>query len=143
MLKREVEIGGEYAWQERYAFPGDEYRKVELLKFLSNPGGRHVLVRDKDGEFETHLERLVKPWSELGPKEKEAEFRTRHEKYEQGERLAQERDQPTITKSWTVMPRLRSAGRGGSTSAGAPSMKPSCVRRLRGPFAAVDSGGAT
>jgi hypothetical protein len=92
MLKREVEIGGEYAWQERYAFPGDEYRKVALLEFLSNPGGRHVLVRDKDGEFETHLERLVKPWSELGPKEKEAKFRTRHEKYEQDQRLAQERD---------------------------------------------------
>jgi hypothetical protein len=92
MLKREVEIGGEYAWQERYAFPGNEYRKVALLEFLSNPGGRHVLVRDKDGEFETHLERLVKPWSELGPKEKEAEFRTRREKYEQDQRLAQERD---------------------------------------------------
>ena len=66
MLKREVEIGGEYAWQERYAFPENEYRKVALLKFLSNPGGRHVLVRDKDGEFETHLERLVKLWSEAG-----------------------------------------------------------------------------
>jgi hypothetical protein len=92
MLKREVEIGGEYAWQERYTFSGDEYRKVALLQFLSKPGGRHVLVRDKDGEFETHLERLVKPWSELGPKEKEAEFRTRHEKYEQDQRLAQERD---------------------------------------------------
>ena len=51
-----------------------------------------MLVRDRDGEFETHLERLVKPWSELGPKEKEAEFRTRHEKYEQDQRLAQECD---------------------------------------------------
>jgi hypothetical protein len=92
MLKREVEIGGEYAWQERYSFNSNEYRKVTLLKFLSNPGGRHVLVRDKDGEFETHLERLVKPWSELGAKGKESKFRTRAERYEHEQRLAQERD---------------------------------------------------
>lgn len=92
MLKREVEIEGEYAWQEQYTFGRDEYRKVVLLEFLSNPGGRHVLVRDKDGEFETHLERLVKPWSDLGPKAKESEFRTHDEKYEHDRLLAKERD---------------------------------------------------
>lgn len=92
MLKREVEIKGEYAWQEQYAFPGDEYRKVTLLAFLPKPGGRHVLVRDKDGEFETHLERLIKPWSQLGPKVKESPFRTHAEKYEHDRCLAQERD---------------------------------------------------
>lgn len=92
MLKREVKIGGEYAWQEQYAYPSNEYRKVALLKFLSKPGGRHVLVCDKDGEFETHLGRLIKPWSELGPKEKESEFRTSAEKYGHEQRLEQERD---------------------------------------------------
>lgn len=92
MLKREVEIGGEYAWQEQYAYPGDEYRRVTLLEFLPKPGGKYVRVRDKDGEFETQLLRLVKPWSELGPKEKESDFRTRHEKYAHERRLAQERD---------------------------------------------------
>lgn len=92
MLKREVEIRGEYAWQEQYAYPGDEYRRVTLLEFLPKPGGKHVRVRDKDGEFETQLLRLVKPWSELGPKEKESDFRTRHEKYAHERRLAQERD---------------------------------------------------
>lgn len=92
MLKREVDIGGEYAWQEQYSFDRDEYRRITLLEFLPKPGGKHVLVRDKDGEFETQLQRLVKPWSELGPKEKESEFRTRHEKYEHEQRLAQERD---------------------------------------------------
>lgn len=92
MLKREVEIGGEYAWQEQYSFDRDEYRKVTLVEFLPRPGGKHVLVRDKDGEFETQLQRLVKPWSKLGPKEKESEFRTRQEKYENEQRLAQERD---------------------------------------------------
>jgi hypothetical protein len=92
VLKREVEIEGEYAWQEQYSFDRDEYRKVTLLEFLPKPGGKHVLVRDKDGEFETQLRRLVKPWSELGPKEKESEFRTRHEKYEHEQRLTQERD---------------------------------------------------
>lgn len=102
MLKREVEIGGEYAWQERYSFNSNEYRKVTLLTFLSNPGGRHVLVRDKDGEFETHLERLVKPWSEIGPKGKESKFRTHAEKYEHEQRLAQEQDPIgfEIEESW-------------------------------------------
>ncbi|MGH2854555.1 MAG: hypothetical protein ACRDLF_10260 [Solirubrobacteraceae bacterium] len=92
MLKRQVEIGGEYAWQEQYSFSPNEYRKVTLLKFLDKPGGRHALVRDEDGEFETHLGRLIKPWSALGPKGKESEFRTRAEKYEHERRLAQERD---------------------------------------------------
>jgi hypothetical protein len=92
MLKREVEIGGEYAWQEQYAFDRDEYRRITLLEFLPKAGGRHVLVRDKDGEFETQLQRLVKPWSELGPKEKESEFRTRNDKYGHEQRLARERD---------------------------------------------------
>jgi hypothetical protein len=102
MLKRQVKIGDEYAWQERYSFDPNEYRKITLLKFLSNPGGRHVLVRDKDGEFETHLERLVKPWSELGAKGKESKFRTRAEKYENEQRLAQEQDPIgfDIEKSW-------------------------------------------
>lgn len=92
MLKREVETGGEYAWQERNSLSSNEYRKVTVLEFLSNPGGKHVLVRDKDGEFETQLGRLVKPWSELGPKEKESEFRTWAEKYEHEQRLERERD---------------------------------------------------
>ncbi len=92
MLKREVETGGEYAWQERSSFRTDEFRRVTLLEFLSNPGGRHVLVRDKDGEFETQLQRLIKPWSELGPKEKESEFRTRNEEHEHKQHLARERD---------------------------------------------------
>lgn len=102
MLKRQVKIGGEYAWQERYSFSSNEYRKVTLLKFLSNPGGRHILVRDKDGEFETHLERLVKPWSELGSKGKESKFRTHAEKYEHEQRLARERDPVgfEIEESW-------------------------------------------
>lgn len=102
MLKREVEIEGEYAWQEQYAYRRDEYRKVTLLEFLPKPGGKHVLVRDKDGEFETQLLRLIKPWSELGPKEKESEFRTRHDKYEHEQRLAQERDPIgfKIEESW-------------------------------------------
>lgn len=92
MLKREVETGGEYAWQERDSFRSNEYRKVTLLEFLSNPGGKHVLVRDKDGEFETQLRHLVKPWSELGSREKESEFRTWAEKYEHEQRLERERD---------------------------------------------------
>jgi hypothetical protein len=92
MLKREVEPGGVYAWQEQYVYPTNEYRKVTLLNFLGKPGGRHVLVCDKDGEFETHLGRLIKLWSELGPKEKESEFRTRAEKYEHKQSLEQERD---------------------------------------------------
>lgn len=86
MLKRQVEIGGEYAWQEQYSFDPNEYRKVTLLKFLDKPGGRHALVRDEDGKFETHLGRLIKPWSALGSKDKESDFRTRAEKYEHDER---------------------------------------------------------
>lgn len=105
MLKRQVKIGAEYAWQERYSFNSDEYRKVTLLEFLSNPGGRHVLVRDKDGEFETQLQRLIKPWSELGPKDKESEFRTYAEQYEHKQRLAQERDPVgfEIEESWRAL----------------------------------------
>jgi hypothetical protein len=105
MLKRQVEIEGEYAWQERYSFSPNEYRKVTLLKFLNKPGGRRVLVRDKDGEFETHLDRLIKPWSALGPKDKESEFRTRAEKYEHERRLAQERDPVgfEIEESWRAL----------------------------------------
>lgn len=86
MLKRQVEIGGEYAWQEQYSFDPNEYRKVTLLKFLDKPSGRHALVRDEDGKFETHLGRLIKPWSALGSKDKESDFRTRAEKYEHDER---------------------------------------------------------
>jgi hypothetical protein len=102
MLKREVETGGEYAWQERHSLRPDEYRKVMLLEFLSNPGGKHVLVRDKDGEFETQLQRLIKPWSELGSKEKEAKFRTWDDKREHEQRLARERDPVgfEIKESW-------------------------------------------
>jgi hypothetical protein len=92
MLKRDVEIGGDYAWQEQYAYPRDEYRKVTLVDFLPERGGRQVLVRDKVGEFETQLQRLVKPWSELGAKEKESDFRTSEERREHERRLAQERD---------------------------------------------------
>jgi hypothetical protein len=105
MLKRQVEIGGEYAWREQYSFSPDEYRKVTLLKFLNKPGGRHALVRDKDGEFETHLELLIKPWSVLGPKDKESEFRTRAEKHEHERRLAQERDPVgfEIEESWRAL----------------------------------------
>ena len=102
MLKREVEIGGEYAWQERHSLRPDEYRKATLMEFLSNPGGKHVLVRDKDGEFETQLQRLIKPWSELGSKEKESEFRTWDEEREHEQRLARERDPVgfEIEESW-------------------------------------------
>jgi hypothetical protein len=105
MLKRQVEIGGEYAWQERYSFSSNEYRKITLLKFLTNPGGRHALVRDKDGEFETHLGRLIKPWSALGSKDKESDFRTRAEKYEHERRLDQERDPVgfEIEESWRAL----------------------------------------
>lgn len=105
MLKRQVEIGGEYAWQERHSFSPNEYRKVTLLRFLNNPGGRHVLIRDEDGEFETHLGCLIKPWSALGPKDKESEFRTRAEKYEYERRLAQERDPVgfEIEESWRAL----------------------------------------
>jgi hypothetical protein len=60
MLKGQVDIGGEFAWQDRNSLSLNEYRKVTLLEFLDKPGGRHVLVRDKDGEFETHLDRLIK-----------------------------------------------------------------------------------
>ncbi len=114
MLKRQVKIGGEYAWQERYSFNSSEYRKVTLLEFLSNPGGRHVLVRDEDGEFETHLERLVKPWSELGAKEQESKFRTRAEEYEHEQRLAQERDPVgfEMEESWRSLS-LFEPGKGG------------------------------
>lgn len=102
MLKRDVEIGGVYAWQERHSLRPDAYRKVTLLEFLSNPGGKHVLVRDKDGEFETQLHRLIKPWSELGRTERESEFRTWKDKREHEQRLAQERDPVgfEIEESW-------------------------------------------
>ncbi len=114
MLKRQVEIGGEYAWQEQYSFSPNEYRRVTLLKFLNNPGGRHALVRDEDGEFETHLGRLIKPWSALGPKDKESDFRTRAGKHEHERRLAQERDPIgfEVEESWR---RLRpfKPGKGG------------------------------
>jgi hypothetical protein len=102
MLKRDVETGGEYAWQEQYAYPRNEFRRVTLLEFLPKPGGRQVLVRDKDGEFETQLQRLVKPWSELGSKGKESEFRTRDERREHEQRVAQERDPVgfEIEKTW-------------------------------------------
>jgi hypothetical protein len=105
MLKGEVEVDGEYAWQERLCSRPDEYRKVTLLAFLSNPGGKQVLVRDKDGEFETQLQRLIKPWSELGPKEKESEFRTRTDEYDHGQRLAREQDPVgfEIEETWRRM----------------------------------------
>lgn len=114
MLKREVETGGEYAWQERNLFRSNEYRKVTLLEFLGNPGGKHVLVRDKDGEFETQLQRLIKPWSELGPKEKESEFRTWDDEQEHKQRLAQERDPVgfEIEESWRGLRRFE-PGKGG------------------------------
>ncbi|MFI4977657.1 MAG: hypothetical protein ACHQC8_03100 [Solirubrobacterales bacterium] len=114
MLKRQVEIGGEYAWQDQYSFSPNEYRKVTVLKFLNKPGSRHVLVRDKDGEFETHLERLIKPWSALGPKGKESEFRTHAEKHEHERRLAQERDPVgfEIEKSWRALSPFK-PGKGG------------------------------
>jgi hypothetical protein len=114
MLKRQVEIGGEYAWQHQYSFNPNEYRKVTLLKFLDKPGGRHALVRDKDGEFETHLERLIKPWSALGPKDKEAEFRSYAEKLEHERRLARESDPVSfeIEKSWRSL-RPFEPGKGG------------------------------
>jgi len=114
MLKGKVNIGGEYAWQDRHSLSLNEYRKVTLLEFLNKPGGRNVLVRDKNGEFETHLERLIKPWSALGPKEKESEFRTSAEKYEHERRLAQERDPVgfEIEKSWRAL-RPFEPGKGG------------------------------
>jgi hypothetical protein len=114
MLKREVEIGGEYAWQERNSFRSNEYRKVTLLEFLSNPGGRHLLVRDKDGEFETQLQRLVKPWAELGPKEKESKFRTWDEEREYEQPLARERDPVgfQIEQTWRALTPFE-PGRGG------------------------------
>lgn len=92
MLKREVEIDEDYAWQEPLWSRPNEFRKVTLLAFLDKPGGKQVLVRDRDGEFETQLQRLIKPWSDLGPKEKEAEFRTRTDEYEHEQHLAQEKD---------------------------------------------------
>jgi hypothetical protein len=114
MLKGKVNIGGEYAWQDRDSLSLNEYRKVTLLEFLDKPGGRNVLVRDKDGEFETHLDRLIKPWSEFGPKDKESAFRTNAEKYAHERSLVQERDPVgfEIEESWR---RLRpfKPGRGG------------------------------
>ena len=114
MLKGKVNIGGEYAWQDRHSLSLNEYRKVTLLEFLNKPGGRNVLVRDKDGEFETHLDRLIKPWSEFGPKDKESEFRTDAEKYAHQRSLVRERDPVgfEIEESWR---RLRpfKPGRGG------------------------------
>jgi hypothetical protein len=114
MLKREVETGGEYAWQERNSFRSNEYCKVTLLEFLSSPGGKQVLVRDKDGEFETQLQRLVKPWSELGPKEQESQFRTWDEEREHEQRLARERDPVgfEIEESWRGLRRFE-PGKGG------------------------------
>jgi hypothetical protein len=114
MLKRQVDIGVEYAWRDRDSFSLNEYRKVKLLKFLDKPGGRHVLVRDKNGEFETHLERLIKPWSALGPKDKESAFRTNAEKREHERSLAQERDPVgfEIEESWRGL-RPFTPGKGG------------------------------
>lgn len=128
MLKREVEIEGDYAWQEQYAYPRDEYRKVTLVEFLPKPGGRHVLVRDRDGEFETQLQRLVKPWSELGAKEKESEFRTREERREHEQRLAQERDPVgfEIEEFWQGLEPFE-PGKGG-----VPRVPEWLPRRLRG-----------
>ena len=114
MLKGKVNIGGEYAWQDRHSLSLNEYRKVTLLEFLNKPGGRNVLVRDKDGEFETHLDRLIKPWSEFGPKDKESEFRTDAEKYAHQRSLVRERDPVgfEIEESWRRF-RPFKPGRGG------------------------------
>jgi hypothetical protein len=108
------DIGGEFAWQDRNSLSLNEYRKVTLLEFLNKPGGRHVLVRDKDGEFETHLDRLIKPWSAFGPKDKESEFRTNAEKYAYERRLAQERDPVgfEVEESWRGL-RPFTPGKGG------------------------------
>ncbi len=114
MLKGQVDIGGEFAWRDRDSLSLNEYRKVTLLEFLNKPGGRHVLVRDKDGEFETHLDRLIKPWSAFGPKDKESAFRTNAEKYAYERRLAQERDPVgfEIEESWRAL-RPFEPGKGG------------------------------
>jgi hypothetical protein len=40
MLKRQVDIGGEFAWRDRNSLSLNEYRKVTLLEFLDKPGGR-------------------------------------------------------------------------------------------------------
>jgi hypothetical protein len=114
MLKGQVDIGGEFAWRDRNSLSLNEYRNVTLLEFLNKPGGRHVLVRDKDGEFETHLDRLIKPWSALGSKDKESEFRTNAEKYAYEPRLAQERDPVgfEIEESWRAL-RPFKPGKGG------------------------------
>jgi hypothetical protein len=114
MLKGQVDIGGEFAWQDRNSLSLNEYRKVTLLEFLNKPGGRHVLVRDNDGEFETHLDRLIKPWSAFGPKDKESAFRTNAEKYAYERRLAQERDPVgfEIEESWRAL-RPFKPGKGG------------------------------
>ena len=83
--------------------------RSRFLKFLDKPGGRNVLVRDKDDEFETHLDRLIKPWSEFGPKDKESEFRTNAEKYAYERSLVQERDPVgfEIEESWRRLSALQ------------------------------------
>jgi hypothetical protein len=139
MLKREVEIGGEYAWQEPYHHPEDEYRRVTLLEFLSKPGGKYVLVADRDGDFETQLGRLVKPCSELRSGETESKFRTSSDKYEHARRLELEGD-PVGFEMEEAWRRLRpfEPGKGGVPRV--PEWLPRIFKEMTGAVLALDMG---
>lgn len=90
MRKEDLEVGVDYAYQEPgYGWSRDEFWPVTLVELLK---GSNARVRDKDGEFDVTTRSLVKPWTELGRKDKQAPFRTSEQAREDRQRHAREAD---------------------------------------------------